>query len=354
MSVRLVPFGAGAALLALQPAFAASEGASCKAKDPAAFEAWQGVWAVEGIDAADQGLSGRSGQADYKLIGLNAPWNDEGWGRMAAVLREASKGNIKQGGWGFPMMMDSFSEFTFVISPSQTAIINQYREVRSIYTDGRGHVPEEDAWATNWGDSTGCWEGDTLVVDTVSVRFDPAFNYAAPPLSEQAHFVERIRMVAPDRMEDVMTITDPLYLEKPWTVSLTFIPAGLDRLTLDAYDDRNDTEAQTITSSTRTEFTGVPLPSGITLSHTQLDAVAGTYTLDGTPLEVVFERHDERLYLKPPGADVWIPMFAKGPQNFVSLDGGDVNFTLDANGKVAGFTGKSPTGEPTTATRKAP
>ena len=95
------------------------------------------------------------------------------------------------------MMMSSYSEFKFVIAPGETTIVNQYRDIRSIYTDGRGHMPADEIWPTNWGDSTGCWEGDTLVIDTVAVRYDPSFNGFAPPLSEEAHFTERMHLVAP-------------------------------------------------------------------------------------------------------------------------------------------------------------
>src|SRR5690348_7460545 len=116
MNVRGAILGA-LALTAAQPAIAAAGDTACAPKNLAALAPWEGVWAVEGIDAAAQGLSGRSGNADYKLIGLSAPWNDRGWELMAAMLQRASLPDVKQGGWGFPMMMDSFSEFTFVISP---------------------------------------------------------------------------------------------------------------------------------------------------------------------------------------------------------------------------------------------
>lgn len=346
MTARLYQLAAVAAL-ACQPAGAAE---ACTPADLFSLMAWEGVWATEGNDATDQGLSGRSGQANYQLIGLTAPWNDEGWGRMAEMLQQAN-GSLKQGGWGFPMMMGSYSEFTFVVAPTRTAIINQYREVRTIYTDGRGHLTEDEIWATNWGDSIGCWDGDRLVIDTIGVRFDPVFNVAAPPLSEQAHFVERLRMVAPGRLENEMTITDPLYLTEPWTVRLTYIPAGLDRLVLDAYDDRNDTDGQTITASTRQEFAAAPLPTAVPLTLDQLDAVAGSYAVDGAPIEIAFERRGDRLFLRPPGLDGVIPMFAQGPLDFISLGGDELHFHADPDGKVARLTGDGPRG-PLTATRR--
>jgi hypothetical protein len=350
MTARAAAVALIAACSAWQPVGAEGSSTACAPTNFAALASWDGVWAAEGMDAAEQGLSGRSGVADYKMLGLGAPWNDEGWGRMAAVLQGAN--NVEQGGWGYPMMMNSFSEFMFVISPGQTAIINQYREVRTIYTDGRGHVPEDEAWATNWGDSTGCWEGDTLVIDTVGVRFDPEFNLAAPPLSDKAHFVERLRRVSPDRIENIMTITDPMFLEAPWTLRLVYKPAGIDRLVLDANQDRNDTQAGTITPLARQELQPLPIPKGASVSVAELDKVAGRYALVGTPVEMVFERRGERLYFQPPGLDGFIPMIAEGPLSFIPLAGGTMRFTSDEAGKVVRVEATQPDGTKATLMRK--
>jgi hypothetical protein len=93
------------------------------------------------------------------------------------------------------------------------------------------HPKPDDVWPTNWGDSTGCWTGRTLVIDTIDVKYDAQFNPSAPPLSDKAHFVERMRLVAPGRIESDVTVTDPATLEKPWKTKIVFIhPKGLDRL----------------------------------------------------------------------------------------------------------------------------
>ena len=81
----------------------------------------------------------------------------------------------------------------FVIAPEETLIVNMYREVRHIYADGRCLVPDEDRWITTWGESIGHWKGDTLVIETAGVRHTPDFFLLAPPLSEHAHYPERIR-----------------------------------------------------------------------------------------------------------------------------------------------------------------
>jgi hypothetical protein len=202
---------------------------------------WQGVWIAEGLTADISGFPSFDARP-YKLLGMDFPWNEEGRARVEAT--RSRQADQKADGWGFPLMMDSAAPFEFVITPHQTLIINVYRDVRHVYTDGRDHPAEEDRWPTTWGDSVGRWEGDMLVIDTVSVRNPNRYFFSSPPLSEQARYVERLRMTGPDRIESVMTIEDPVTLERPFAVELVYVrTAGLDRLIHDAYDnDRSEVE----------------------------------------------------------------------------------------------------------------
>jgi hypothetical protein len=92
---------------------------------------------------------------------------------------------------------------------------------RRIYTDGRGHPGPDDLWPTYMGHSIGKWEGDTLVVDTVGM-FPGAYDQTGAPFSDKIHMVERMRMIGKDRLENVMTIDDPVMLAKPFTVRRTY------------------------------------------------------------------------------------------------------------------------------------
>jgi hypothetical protein len=201
---------------------------------------WQGYWIGEGLTAEISGFPGRG--AEYKLLGNTAPWNEQGHARVQAA--HAHDTDRKAYGWGFPLMMNSAAPIQFLITPRETLIINIYRDVRHVYTDGRDHPARADRWPTTWGDSVGHWEGDTLVIDTVSVRNPNRYFFSAPPLSEEAHYVERLRMVGPHRIESVMTIEDPVTLTKPWVARLAYVrTAGLDRLIHDDYaNDRSEVE----------------------------------------------------------------------------------------------------------------
>ena len=234
-----------AAHVALCVVAAASGGLwfAASAQDSAA---WQGVWIAEGLTPDISGFP-PPGARWYKFLDAEAPWNEEGRKRFEAMTRSGR--DRKANGWGFPMMMDAGAPFEVVVAPHKTLIINVYRDVRHIYTDGRSHPPDDEVWPTTWGDSVGRWEGDTLVVDTVAVRNPPLYFFSAPPLSEQAHYVERLRKTGPDRIDSVMTIEDPVTLAMPWVVNLTYVRAeGTDRLLNDDYaNDRSEVDGDFFT-----------------------------------------------------------------------------------------------------------
>ena len=200
---------------------------------------WSGFWIGEGLRAE---ISGFPSGGNYKLLGGDAPWNEEGRRRVEAT--RSRQADQKANGWGFPLMMSSAAPMQFLITPRETLIINVYRDVRHVYTDGRSLPGEDDRWPTTWGTSVGRWEGDTLVIETVSVRNPNRYFFSSPPLSEQARYVERLRKTGPDRIESVMTVTDPVALSAPWVVNLVYERAkGLDRMINDDYDnDRSEVE----------------------------------------------------------------------------------------------------------------
>ena len=257
-------------------------------------------------------------------------------------------------------MMSSPAPFKIVISPHETVIASQYRDIRYIYTDGRGHAPEDELWATPWGDSIGCWEGDTLTVDTIAVRYAPDYNPFSPPLSENARFRERYRLAAPDRLEADFTITDPELLERPWDVHMVYRRHRvLTRLVHDGDVFENDRIAtadggMTITEASAQASAQPAARPAAVLSTAELDRVAGRYGVDGAPVELVLTRRDNRLFVRAePVFPVDMPLHPSGPLSFFSrITPETLDFTTDAVGRVTGLTGISPQGAPVRATRR--
>jgi hypothetical protein len=79
------------------------------------------------------------------------------------------------------------------------------------------------------GDSTGHWEGDTLVVDTVGLKGPPWtwLDTAGHQHSDELHVTERFRRVA-DNIAYEYTIDDPKMYAQPWTIHLVYTPLKLD------------------------------------------------------------------------------------------------------------------------------
>jgi hypothetical protein len=92
-----------------------------------------------------------------------------------------------------------------------------FNATRRIYTDGRQHPQGVDLVPSFMGHSTGHWEDDTLVVDTVGMH-PGVYDRTGAPHSGEVHVAERIRMIAPDILEARITITDPVMLTRPWEV----------------------------------------------------------------------------------------------------------------------------------------
>jgi len=121
---------------------------------------------------------------------------------------------------GMPGIMRLPYPIEFVFSPGRVNIlIETYSQVRRIYVDGRA-LPEDPDPFFN-GHSVGRWEGETLVVDTIGVH--PMVS-VAPGLhaTPTTRFRERITRVAPDRLVDEITITDPALFAEPYVMVQAF------------------------------------------------------------------------------------------------------------------------------------
>jgi hypothetical protein len=95
-----------------------------------------------------------------------------------------------------------------------------------VYMDGRKHPTKENAPQTTWyGHSTGKWEGDTLVVDTVGPFFGTPkmlLDTAGHPMSEDLHLKEHFKRLDADHLAYEVTVDDPKYYTRPWTNSRVF------------------------------------------------------------------------------------------------------------------------------------
>lgn len=86
-----------------------------------------------------------------------------------------------------------------------------------IYTDGRP-VPDDVAAGPFWyGHSVGKWDGDTLVATTLALDERAWLDAWGTPISQEARVEERWQRIAPDRLQLLITVKDPVYYTRPWT-----------------------------------------------------------------------------------------------------------------------------------------
>ena len=106
-------------------------------------------------------------------------------------------------------------------TPKELIMVFEYdHNVRHIYTDGR--KPPADLTSTYMGYSTGHWDGDTFVIDTVGFNDKTWLDPMGLPHSDAMHVTERMHRVDQETLENTYTIDDPKTYAKPWTASKTF------------------------------------------------------------------------------------------------------------------------------------
>jgi hypothetical protein len=110
----------------------------------------------------------------------------------------------------------------FVPTPGETLLINEMmNEIRRVYTDGRDHPPEEDAYPLWEGDSIGFWDDDRLVIHTAQMR-EGQYQRIQPSYSEEVEVVEVWYMTDDDTMIADVWVYDPPALMEPWYTRQVF------------------------------------------------------------------------------------------------------------------------------------
>ena len=123
-------------------------------------------------------------------------------------------------------MMRMFSPargLQFVVRPEQVWIVYERPDVRYIYTDGRPFPPEDELWPTFEGYSIGHWEGDTLVIETRSIKGGVPIDRTGAALSDQARVTERIRKIDAKTLQNEITVVDPVAFTRPWKVTRRYV-----------------------------------------------------------------------------------------------------------------------------------
>jgi hypothetical protein len=110
--------------------------------------------------------------------------------------------------------------FKIIQTPELTLIRNEYENtVRQIYTDGR--EPPADPEPLWLGYSTGRWDTDTLVVETVGLNDKGWLDGIGHPHSEALHVTERFHRRDFGHLDVQITFDDPKMYTKPFSIKFT-------------------------------------------------------------------------------------------------------------------------------------
>ena len=119
---------------------------------------------------------------------------------------------------GMPSMMAMVYGMEVMQNAEKITFFGEHLDaMRRIYLDGRQPSDAVLNDPTYAGYSTGHWEGDTLVVETVALTTN-SYITGKTPHSDRMTIHERIRFTEPGILENSITVNDPVALTEPWEV----------------------------------------------------------------------------------------------------------------------------------------
>ena len=191
-----------------------------------------GVWKGEPLGAS----AGRDG---FNLTALESLYKPEARTRMQAKSAKDDP-TLQCVPPSFPRAAMLGHQLQIVQRPGFAYVFTEaYPVVRIIPTTGRPHTAEQYLFPSYLGDSTGRWDGDTLVVDVISFNGEGwlASGQDTPTAgstgvwltSAGMHVVERWHRVDAGTLEYQATVDDPQLLTMSWqTPAITFKRQSID------------------------------------------------------------------------------------------------------------------------------
>jgi len=115
---------------------------------------------------------------------------------------------------GMPTIMGAVYNIQLLHTTKELVVLAEFlTQTRRVFLNERMPPLSEITPSFN-GYSVGHWEGDTLVIQTLGVREDTRFyNF---PHSRNMVITERLRLTAPDLLENRVKIDDPAMLAQPY------------------------------------------------------------------------------------------------------------------------------------------
>ena len=212
---------------------------------------FSGIWEAENTLPCDPADAGRNctdlaigAQRRNIAAGLDDSLPYQPWAAALSRSRSAQLGKDSPHARCLPASIPeahALPEFKKIVqAPGLLVILHEYNvNYRQIFLDGRP-LPADPQPSWN-GYSSGRWEGDTLVVESVGFRDGQWLDGLGNPMTDAAKVTERFRRINYGNMEIEVTVNDPKAYTKPWTVKLNqFIVLDTELLDYYCVEDEKD------------------------------------------------------------------------------------------------------------------
>jgi hypothetical protein len=118
-------------------------------------------------------------------------------------------------------------QFEILFTPGRVTMLFEDGEVRRIYTDGRVHRNLDELANSFMGDSTGHWDGTTLVVDTIGFPKGELWENYGVRATRNTHLIERMALDGQRELQIDSTMIDPEIFSAPYSYTRRYNKAVL-------------------------------------------------------------------------------------------------------------------------------
>jgi hypothetical protein len=200
--------------------------------------------------------------------------------------------------------------------------------LRQIFIDGRP-LPNNDPTPWWYGYSAGHWDGDTLVVETTSLRDGGWLDIWGSPLTDQAKITERFRRLTYGALQIDVTIDDQKAYTRPFTVRFNQRLSPGDEL-IEFICNENEQSSKHLLGNNNG---GAPSRVTVTVDSKVLDGYVGRYQMAPGAFITITRQNNQllgKLGELPP-----FEMYPTSPKDFyITNFDARFAFEVDAQGKT--------------------
>jgi hypothetical protein len=125
---------------------------------------------------------------------------------------------------GIPRILATPYPFEIIQTPGQTTLIYELNHAIRVVAMDKPVPKDQEVVAYPYynGHSVGHWEGDTLVLETVGFNDKTFIDATGAPHSDEMRTTERIKKIAANQLEDVVTVHDPQMFTRDFSARFVY------------------------------------------------------------------------------------------------------------------------------------